>query len=121
MSADSTRSYVAVSRIRSLAQLHLWGLDMTAFRASPRIKQQYELLRQRLLDQVYIDQFARPRRQQAVPAMAAAVSSRSAASRVSKRGRDSFAADGTRATIPRHLPTANSPGSSAMHANMHNN
>ena len=39
------QAYVALSRLTKLTDLHLWCLDMSAFKASPAVDRAYEGLR----------------------------------------------------------------------------
>jgi len=69
------QAYVALSRVRRLEQLHLWTLDMDAFRTSPTIAAQYDRLRKLTLTQADIDAAPAVMRQP-IPPVAAAVSAK---------------------------------------------
>ena len=56
------QAYVALSRIKRLSQLHLWGLERQAIKASAAVTAQYALMRRAwTLDRAFIDSVA-PRR-----------------------------------------------------------
>ena len=66
------QAYVALSRVRRLSQVHLWCLNMDAFKACPRVAQEYSFLRMRPLDRDYVDT-ARIIVSRGVPAIAVGV------------------------------------------------
>ena len=55
------RAYVAISRVRRLAQLHFWALDITRFTAARGVAGAYTRLRERLLTRGHIERHCVPR------------------------------------------------------------
>lgn len=49
------QAYTALSRARRLSQLHLWGFDLKAIIADPRVAREYKRLERRLLTQEHVD------------------------------------------------------------------
>ena len=64
------QAYTALSRARRLSQLHLWGFDLAAIKADPRIAREYRRLARRPLTRNHVDA-AKPRVAQPLPHLSA--------------------------------------------------
>ena len=107
------QAYVAISRVRRLAQLHFWALDDDAFEVDPRIARQYKLLRRRPLTREFVDGVSRPQQRPRLLPLAAVA-------RVAKRPRRDEAGDDARSATrrPRRASAGDEAGSSAAHARL---
>ena len=64
------QAYTALSRARRLSQLHLWGFDLAAIKADPRIAREYRRLERRPLTRAHVDA-ARARHTAPLPSLSA--------------------------------------------------